>query len=72
MLLGFLVLLVFLLGGIWAVITKYDEQQADLGTAVFVAFQVMITGGYDDSIGNFDQRVLLFFMTASGLVFGKI
>ena len=49
-------------GGLWTSITKLGggahAQTSDLGSSVFMMFQVILTGGYDDTIEHLNQRAL--------------
>jgi len=46
----------------WSSFTKYNggahEATSDVGGAFFMMLQVLLTGGYEDNIEHFNQRVL--------------
>ena len=48
------------------------EQSATLGGAMFMVFQVLITGGFDISIVEAEQRLLFMLMIFTGVIFVSV
>ena len=55
---------------LWSAITSPDgehEATSDVWGAIFMCFQVLVTGGYDSSIRHIDERCVFFLMIAAGV-----
>jgi hypothetical protein len=69
---------VFLLGSkhavfafVWSSMTKSEvgahQRTSDIAAAFFMMFQVLMTGGYDDTIQHLDQRVVFAVAVVGGI-----
>ena len=62
-------------GFLWTKLVTPDQEDgmhqntADIGGAVFMAMQVLVTGGYMDTITGLDERILFFTMLLTGILF---
>ena len=62
-----------LLSFLWDLVVKPEEggeerPSGDFWGAAFLTFQVLITGGYDDSIVRLDERLIFFTMVMAGVL----
>mmetsp|Transcript_35074 Transcript_35074/g.45218 ORF Transcript_35074/g.45218 Transcript_35074/m.45218 type:complete len:848 (-) Transcript_35074:709-3252(-) len=53
---------------IWAAFVTPSEDVQNAGDALFMVFQLLITGGYDNGLEKLDQRITFFFIVAVGVV----
>ena len=63
---GFIMVVLSLLWVLAAAEDEMHEQTQDFWAAVFMCFQVLITGGYTSAILEIDQRIIFFLMIGMG------